>query len=215
MSDNTKIWDVLARTDPKHTKPFKRAGGFSGTAVKPIYLSLKMTEQFGPCGIGWGMAQPKFDVVPCGEDIAVYCTVGLWHGKPDQLIYGVGGDFCLKQQTNRKFADDEAFKKAYTDALGNAMKQLGMSADVHMGQHEDDKYLRELREEFADEPEISAPEIAALNAINACNSRDEVLGLLNRDKDTLAALPNGGADRVRARANERLKVEFPKQKDAA
>lgn len=32
MSDNLAIWNVLSKTDPKHTKAFKRAGGFSGTA---------------------------------------------------------------------------------------------------------------------------------------------------------------------------------------
>lgn len=148
MSDNTKIWDALARTDPKHTKPFKRAGGFSGTSVKPIYLSLKMTEQFGACGIGWGMGEPSFQVVPCGQEVAVYCTVGLWHGAKDNLVYGVGGDHVAKTNKHGLFIDDEAFKKAYTDALGNAMKQLGMSADVHMGQHDDDKYVTELRREF-------------------------------------------------------------------
>jgi hypothetical protein len=62
-----------------------------------------------------------------------------------------------------------------------------------------------------------AAETAAINAINSCKSRDEILSLLNRDKAALAALPNGGADRVRARANDRLKTEFPKTqtKDAA
>ena len=39
MSENLKIWDSLKKTDPKHTKPFKRAGGFSGTAVAPIYMT--------------------------------------------------------------------------------------------------------------------------------------------------------------------------------
>lgn len=149
VSENTKIWDALAKTDPKHTKPFQRAGGFKGTAVKPIYLSLKMTEHFGACGEGWGMAEPKFQVVQAGEKTAVYCTVGLWYSVRDNIVYGVGGDIVAGSNKNGPFIDDEAFKKSYTDALGNAMKQIGMSADVHMGQHDDDKYVRELREEFS------------------------------------------------------------------
>jgi hypothetical protein len=144
-----KIWDALKRTDPAHTKKFQRGGGFKGTAVKPIYCDQKMTEYFGPCGNGWGMTKPEFQVVPVGVEIAVYCTVGLWHGTPNDLVYGVGGDFVAKTNKHGLFADDEAFKKAYTDALGNAMKHLGMSADIHMGQHDDDKYVTELRREFA------------------------------------------------------------------
>lgn len=55
-------------------------------------------------------------------------------------------------------------------------------------------------------------EVAAMNAINACTSREQITALLTREKDTFSALPNGGSDRVRARANERLTVEFPKPK---
>lgn len=67
------------------------------------------------------------------------------------------------------------------------------------------------------EPEISAGETAALNAINTCKTRDEILDTLNRNKEAIVALANGGAERVKARARERLN-EFPKpepKKDAA
>ena len=37
------------------------------------------------------------------------------------------------------FLDDEAFKKAYTDALGVACKALGFDADIYRGQY-DGKY---------------------------------------------------------------------------
>ncbi len=52
MPENMKIWDSLKTTDPAHTKRFKRAGGFSGTSIKPIYMVQKMTETFGPAGKG-------------------------------------------------------------------------------------------------------------------------------------------------------------------
>jgi hypothetical protein len=152
MSTNTHIWDALKKTDPNHTKNFKRAGGFSGTAIKPIYCTLKLTELFGPCGVGWGMDKPEFQTVCAGEDIAVYCTAGLWYiydGAKAQ-VYGVGGDFVRKTNKNGPFVDDEAFKKSYTDALSNAMKQIGVGADVHMGQFEDIKYVNELKQEFSD-----------------------------------------------------------------
>lgn len=218
MSDNLKLWNTLGKTDPAHTKKFTRAGGFKGTSVKPIYCDRKMTEQFGACGIGWGMTKPEFQVVTLGTEVAVYCTVGLWHGDHANLVYGVGGDFVAKNNKNGLFADDEAFKKSYTDALGNAMKHIGMAADIHMGQHDDDKYVTELRREFAEGDHTpSAAETAAINAINECTSREALLAMLNRDKDKLANLPNGGADRVRERATERLTTDFPKPatKDAA
>lgn len=155
--NNRKIWAALARTDPKHTKPFRRAGGFSGKSVKPIYTDMKMTEMFGACGIGWGYTMPNFQLVngPNGS-VLVYCTLALWYVDPDSgkrsdPIPGVGGDFAVVKQQSGLRADDEAFKKATTDAIGNAMKHMGMSADIHMGQHDDDKYVTALKAEFAEE----------------------------------------------------------------
>jgi hypothetical protein len=155
MISNLDIWDKLGRTDPDHTKKFTRGGGFKGTAVKPIYTAHKMTETFGPCGSGWGYSEPTFQLVP-GSDgqTAVFCWVTLWYAKPEggrsEPIPGVGGDFVVKKFSSGLTTDDEAFKKAFTDALGNAMKNLGMSADVHMGLFDDNKYVSELRSEFAD-----------------------------------------------------------------
>lgn len=151
MTDNLSIWNKLSKTDPKHTKPFSRSGGFKGTAVKPIYCTERMTEQFGPCGVGWGINEPSFQVVNADSEILVYCTVSIWHGSRDCLIFGVGGDKCVAARSSGPFNDDEAFKKAFTDAIGNAMKQLGMSADVHMGLFDDSKYVNDLRAEFSEE----------------------------------------------------------------
>lgn len=146
---NTAIWDALSKTDPKHTKQFKRAGGFSGTAIKPIWLERRLTELFGPCGIGWGVDEPDFQVVPAGEEVLVYCTVRGWHGDIKHSLFGVGGDKILSKNKFGLSADDEAFKKAFTDAIGNAFKHIGCGADVHMGQFDDSKYVREMEREFA------------------------------------------------------------------
>lgn len=149
MSDNLRIWSALEKTDPAQTKGFNRAGGFKGTAVKPIWITKRLTEQFGPCGEGWGVNEPHFQVVPAGEEILVYCTVSVWHGERANIIYGVGGDKVLTKRSSGPFADDEAFKKSFTDAIGNAVKQLGVAADVHMGLFDDDKYVEQARRDFA------------------------------------------------------------------
>ena len=149
MTSNLDIWNDLAVTDPRHTKEFSRAGGFKGKSIKPIYVIRKVTEQFGPCGVGWGINTPAYQIVngPDGE-IAVYCNVTIWHGTRENVVPGVGGDFIVKKNKYGLFADDEAFKKAFTDAVGNALKFLGMSADVYMGLHDDDKYVTTLRREI-------------------------------------------------------------------
>jgi len=154
---NTAIWDALSKTDPRHTKRFSRAGGFKGTALKPIWVEKRITEQFGPVGIGWGVNKPEFQVVN-GEnkEVLVYCTIQCWHTSPDNTFWGVGGDKVVtyikaNPQYNRPERwenDDEAFKKATTDAIMNAFKLTGVGADIHMGQFDDSKYVQEVGREF-------------------------------------------------------------------
>lgn len=153
MTENTKIWDAVCKTDPAHTKPFSRSGGFKGTAIKPIWTVKRLTEQFGPVGMGWGMGEPSFTVVPSGEEILVYCTVTCWHTERANTFVGVGGDKVTAKRSSGPFNDDEAFKKAFTDAVGNAFKFVGFGADVHMGQFEDSKYVQDVTEEFSEKPQ--------------------------------------------------------------
>lgn len=210
--DNLKVWNALSRTDPAHTKGFSRAGGFKGTAIKPIWIVKMLTEQFGPCGEGWGIGEPKFEVVPgCPGETLVYCTVSCWHGSPENTLYGVGGDrVATLRRDGKPFFDDEAFKKAFTDAVGNAFKFIGVGADVHMGLFEDSKYLAEVTKEFAtgEEPPAKREKLdgpytsktalwAAVKAfVHACNgftTNDELLPYLETE-DVKALLEQCGRD---------------------
>lgn len=147
---NTALWDKLGKTDPAHTKGFTRGGGFRGTAIKPMWSYRRMTEEFGPCGTGWGINEPSFQVVPVADETLVYCTVSVWHGARDQMVFGVGGDKVAGKNKNGVQTDDEAFKKAFTDAVTNALKLIGVGADVHMGMFDDSKYVNTLQREFSD-----------------------------------------------------------------
>jgi len=148
--ENLRYWDQLGKTDPAHTKQFQRSGGFKGTAIKPMWCNLRMTEFFGPCGVGWGPDKPEYQIVPAEDEILVFCTVGLWYmdGDKKAQVYGVGGDKAVIKGSNGTRSSDEAFKAAYTDALGNAMKFIGVAADVHMGLFDDNKYVQEMNNEF-------------------------------------------------------------------
>lgn len=161
MSENTKLWDILGRTDPSATKGFTRGGGFKGTAIKPMWSYRRMTEEFGPCGIGWGVNEPSFQVVPGTDgEVLVYCTVSIWYTQGEVLartVYGVGGDKVVAKFTSGLKSDDEAFKKAFTDAVTNALKLIGVGADVHMGLFDDSKYVASMREEFADDAPAEKP----------------------------------------------------------
>lgn len=161
MTDKMRIWKALEKTNPEHTKPFTRAGGFKGTATKPIWQIMRLTEQFGPAGIGWGMEQPSFETVIAGDEILVFCTVALWYkdGEASGTVYGVGGDKVLGKNRNGPFTNDEAFKSSYTDALSNAMKQIGVGADIHMGLFDDNKYVQQTAREFEAQSMSQSPDV--------------------------------------------------------
>lgn len=234
MSENTKLWDILGRTDPAHVKKFKRAGGFEGTAIKPMWSFRRMTEEFGPCGIGWGVWKPEFQVVPGhNNEVLVYCTAAVWYRQGDeeiQAVFGVGGDKVVthikaNQQYNRPErweSDDEAFKKAYTDAITNALKLIGVGADVHMGLFDDSKYVQSMKEEFAEEPVAPTKSSAALKREG---SWEAILSELREDFvdcHSTASLANlRGVYREKARSQgwtrawlEALANEFDQQEDA-
>lgn len=155
IEGNLRHWNALGTTDPAHTKPFNRAGGFRGTAVRPIESVRRMTEHFGPCGVGWGMDKPDFQVIPIegNGELMVFCSVSLWYDDGDPalsraVVYGVGGDKVVIRGRDGLRTSDEAFKSAYTDALSNAMKHIGVAADVHMGRFDDSKYVADTRATF-------------------------------------------------------------------
>lgn len=166
MTDNLNLWNALCKTDPAHTKGFNRAGGFKGTAVKPIWVIRQLTEHYGPCGKGWGINKPEFQVVQGDGETLVYCTVSAWHGDPANVLWGVGGDKVVTKRQSGPFHDDEAFKKAFTDAVNNAFKFIGVAGDIHMGLFDDDKYVASMAAEFAPpEPTITPEQADQIKAL--------------------------------------------------
>lgn len=215
MTDKTEIWDALGKTDPAHTKNFNRAGGFKGTALKPMWAIKRLTEHFGPCGIGWGMGEPSFQVVPCGNETLVFCTVSAWHGDRDNVVWGVGGDKVVAARSSGAFTDDEAFKKAFTDAVMNAFKFVGVGADIHMGLFDDSKYVEQVREAFSEPQEQSAAVVAAEVAIGLCKSVADLEQWAADNKAMLDTLPKDQTAAIRKLYANRLN-SFPKpEKEAA
>jgi len=210
MSENTKLWDILGRTDPKHTKAFTRGGGFKGTAIKPMWSYRRMTEEFGPCGIGWGVGEPTFHVHPgCDGELLVYCTASVWYRDTalgECRIYGVGGDKVVNKFSSGLKSDDEAFKKAFTDAVTNALKLLGVGADVHMGMFDDSKYVNTMRDEFSKTPNtVTGPAVKSSAALKRAGSWAELHADLTKDFGDCKSLVT--LSKLRADYRERAKAE--------
>lgn len=166
-SSNLAIWDAVQTTDPKYTKQFQRGGGFRGTSTNATYLARKATEQFGPCGIGWGVKvldEQLIDGHPFIENGVVVgrvrvhvARVQLWYVRNGQRgeIEQYGQTEMVGKRSSGYYTDEEAPKKSITDGMTKCLSLLGFAADIHLGMYDDNKYVSDLRQrDFSD----SSPE---------------------------------------------------------
>jgi hypothetical protein len=145
IDNKLQLWDSVSTTDPKYTKKVNQRGGF--TAIAAQSQVKKATEVFGPAGIGWGVKDEKFTNIE-GTTLVLY-TSTLWYvfnSKTGELpIHS-----SIKYGANGRYDDDFA-KKVATDALTKGLSKLGFNADVFMGLFDDNKYVSQVTEQFADD----------------------------------------------------------------
>ena len=143
-----KIWETLSKTNPEFTKPLPGYGGKTLTTIDPMYQIQMMTDLFGPVGIGW-----KYKVDYKYIDGLVFAEVTIKYFTDEWHEYG---PVCSVQNLSKKNGnlDDEAPKKAMTDAMTKAFSHLGMSADVFLGKFDDSKYVEQMKQEFSQPKKI-------------------------------------------------------------
>lgn len=138
MSDNMALYNK-ARVVPENAKKPINAGRLKGmTDINPMWRIQRLTEMFGPCGIGWWYDITKKEIVydEITNTKAAFVDILLWYINPEtggmsQAIPGTGGSAFVAQERNGPYLSDEAFKMALTDALSVACKALGIGADVY------------------------------------------------------------------------------------
>lgn len=146
--ENKLIYDLVKEVPKEAQKPIK-GGRLSGmTDIKPMWRIEKLTEVFGPAGLGWYAPIKNKEIIEGanGEKIAIV-DINLFvnYKKPYNLnedlwseaIEGTGGSSFVAKEKSGLYVNDECFKMAYTDALSVACKSLGMGAKVYWG---DSKY---------------------------------------------------------------------------
>ena len=147
---NLWLWRLNEQTDPAHTKLVKLGRSF--TAIDPHYQVKRATETFGPVGQGWGWRLDESIVTLQGKDGEVSlqkCVVTIWYNDPKS------GERCecgpvigMNLLTTGGRVDEDAGKKAVTDALTKGLSYLGFSADVFMGLYDDSRYVDTLRKQM-------------------------------------------------------------------
>lgn len=136
---NMVIYEAARRVDESAKKQFNN-GRFSGTDINPMWRIKKLTELFGPSGIGWyykvidkHAEKLDEDTIMAVVDIELFIKL---NGEWSMPIYGTGGNL-LKSKGK---PSDEGYKMALTDAISVACKALGIGADVYYDKDATSKY---------------------------------------------------------------------------
>lgn len=165
--ENMKIYEAV-RTAPDSALREIQAGRLKGkTDINPMWRIKKLTEVFGPCGIGW-----KYDILKkwlesgANGEIAAFVDINLFvkvDGEWSEPIPGNGGAMYVVKERNGLYTDDEAYKKALTDAISVSCKALGFAADVYWEQ-DSAKYSARPQNGYRDKPAASPANVTHICA---------------------------------------------------
>ena len=131
--NNLDIYNAV-RAVPEHAQKSFNNGSFSGTDINPMWRIKTLTEQFGPCGIGWYYVVTSERAETYGETVMAIVDLNLYvkvDGEWSMPIFGTGGNTLVKVTKQGQRPSDEGYKMALTDALSVACKALGIGADIY------------------------------------------------------------------------------------
>lgn len=169
--ENLELYNKV-REVPQDAKKTISAGRIKGfTDINPMWRIKCLTEQFGPCGIGWYYKTVEKWTETVGDEICAFVMIELYvlyDGKWSQPISGTGGNRLATKERSGVYVSDECYKMATTDALSVACKNLGIGADV---------YWKEGKTKYdqtgSASNELSNTDISALRSYMKTNGLDE------------------------------------------
>ena len=133
--ENLEIYERV-RQVPTSAQREIQAGRLKGkTDINPMWRIKALTEQFGPCGIGW-----KYTITDkrlengANNEVSAFVDIDLYikvDGEWSDAIPGTGGSAFVASERNGLYTSDECYKMALTDAISVACKALGFGADVY------------------------------------------------------------------------------------
>ena len=149
--DNKELWKRVCVTDPRNVKTIT-GKQYKGNSPKPYWIVERLTDEFGPCGIGWGFTILSERMERLTEtDVLHVAVVRLWY-----VMDGKRGEFEQIGQTKAVYSkasgglmvDEDAPKKSVTDALVKCASYLGFAGDIFAGLWDDSKYVQWADEEW-------------------------------------------------------------------
>lgn len=160
MADNMTLYNAVRTPPPEALREIKAGRLVGKSDINPMWRIKTLTEQFGPCGVGWKYTIEKlWTEQGANGEIAAFALINLYHRIGEgwsEPIPGIGGNSFVAKEKSGMYTSDECYKMALTDALSVACKALGVAADVYW-QADKTKYTRdtEPHREKADEKLIA------------------------------------------------------------
>lgn len=138
MSDKMIFYNQL-REVPEEAKTPIRGGRLKGmTDINPMWRIKRLTELFGPCGVGWWYEVTNREIVEDCQthESAAFVDINLYYinpetGETSKPIFGTGGASFVAKESNGFYLSNECFKMALTDAISVSAKALGVAANVY------------------------------------------------------------------------------------
>ncbi len=175
---NLAIYEQARPVPESAIKPIV-SGRLKGKSdINPVFRIKRMTELFGPCGIGWKYEIVKQWLEPHGNEVKAFTQINLYfkyEGEWSEPIPGIGGSsFVSMEKSSGAYLSDECFKMSLTDALSVSMKALGVAADIYYAK--DGNNLNPGDSKYRDGTINTAADDlpTAIKEMKACKSRDEI-----------------------------------------
>ena len=181
--ENMTLYEKVRSVPESAQKSFNN-GRFKGTDINPMWRIKKLTEMFGPCGVGWYIEPMARWYEDAGDERCVFVEIYLYVKQVDgwsRPIYGIGGSKLIQTEKKGRYINDEAYKMATTDAISVACKHLGMGADVYW-QNDNTKY-NDMKKPAANDidQQVNKAEATRITPIHVDTLQDMIL-----DTDTSA-----------------------------
>jgi len=118
--ENLQIYNAV-REVPENAKKEIAAGRLKGkTDINPMWRIKTLTEQFGPCGIGWKyeITDKHMERNPESAEIAAFVDINLYikiNSEWSAAIPGTGGSAFVAEGKSGLHMSDECYKMALTE----------------------------------------------------------------------------------------------------
>lgn len=156
---NMDLWNRVKVTDPSAVKKIT-GKPYQGDSPKPFWLIQRATEEFGPCGDGWGVeVKSEGFHRMTDKDVMHTAVVVVWYMKEGKrcAVEQMGQTkACYAKSGGGMMLDEDAGKKSVTDGMVKCLSMIGFAGDIFSGQWNDSKYVEWAAEQYREKPDVVA-----------------------------------------------------------